>query len=353
MDHFCTYFDHRYLPRALALRESLLRHQGPQVQFHALCLSEQALATLTSLKLPGVHPIALSELEAADPQLPATKPHRTPVEYYFTCTASLTRYVLDKLSPGQVLAYVDADLYFFADSRAIDRDMADDSVYVIEHRYPPSIKERYEPYGRFNVGLVAFRHDRAGWDCLNDWRQRCLDWCHERLEPDRYADQKYLDAWPRRFAKVKISTLAGANLAPWNLAGHAITRQNGQVMADADPLIFYHFHRLKIVSPHLFDIGLEHYGAAADRCVVRDIYAPYLKHLRRIMRRCRAIDGQRENLRLDANQAIESPLGRSLRQAIYQHPLLALGPIVTPVHLEPWVRPLLSLRQAWIARHAA
>lgn len=350
MNHFCTYFDHRYLPRALALRESLVRHHGPQVVFHALCLSRQALTTLKSLNLPGVHPIALGDLEAADPALLKAKADRTTVEYYFTCTASLTRHVLTKLPANDVLAYVDADLYFFADTKAIDREMAGDSVYIIEHRYPESIREKYEPYGRFNVGLVAFRHDNAGLACLEDWRRRCLDWCHERLEPDRYADQKYLDAWPERFAGVRVSTNPAENLAPWNLASHRLDycRKQG-VFVDGQPLVFYHFHRLKILGRHLFDAGLEHYGASAILPVVQGIYRPYLVHLQQIMRRQASRHGQQENLRL----AQATDWVSCLRQVIHHRPLLALGPMVMCIHGEPWVRPLLKIRESMFKHRAA
>lgn len=64
--HFCTYFDHNYLPRAVVMLESLHEH-CPHAHVHVLCLSEQCYDALTAFAYPHVSLIRLDELEAADP----------------------------------------------------------------------------------------------------------------------------------------------------------------------------------------------------------------------------------------------------------------------------------------------
>src|SRR5262249_28408048 len=115
--------------------------------------------------------------------------------------------------------------------------------------------------------------------CLRWWRQRCLEWCYDRLEDGKFADQKYLDDWPSRFPGVVVLRHKGANLAPWNVARYKIRRHKGTVLIDSDPLICYHFHSLKIVTPHLFDLSLGIYEARLGRVLQDDIYLPYLRHL--------------------------------------------------------------------------
>src|SRR5436305_5354001 len=82
---YCTYFDHNYLSRGLALYHSLQRH-APGARFWVLCLSETCHRILVSLDLPGLLAVRLEDFEAADPELAATKSTRSIVEYYFTCS---------------------------------------------------------------------------------------------------------------------------------------------------------------------------------------------------------------------------------------------------------------------------
>src|ERR1700749_194277 len=112
---YCSYFDHRYLPRGLAMIHSLRRHE-PDAQVWVLCLSDQAEKILQAMAEPGVRPLALTELEAGDAALaPAKGDGRGTVEYYFTLTPSLVRYVLNHDPGADIVTYLDGDLWF-ADS---------------------------------------------------------------------------------------------------------------------------------------------------------------------------------------------------------------------------------------------
>lgn len=334
MHHYCTYFDARFLARGLALHASLCRHARPFV-LHVLCLDDAARAALAALKLPDVRPIGLAELEAADPELRAARSNRSLVEYYFTCTPALPLYLLDRHGPDAI-TYLDADLYFFAAPDPIFDALGSGSVLIISHRYPPALRH-FERYGRYNVGLLTFRNTPQGRRCLRWWHDRCIAWCYDRVEPHRYADQKYLDDWPTRFAGVVDLAHRGANLAPWNLAASPIAWRDGRVWVDDDPLVFYHFHRLKPLQRHLYDPGLRQYGAPSLPVVHRHIYGPYLRELRHVSRRAGCATGS--SLRLAGPSG-----GRELlRTLLYDRTLLSVGSLAAEVHLEPIARPLLHL----------
>src|SRR3982751_1883702 len=91
---YCTYFDHRYLPKGLAMIRSL-RRQVPDAQVWVLCLSSQARTILQDLDEPGVHVLGLPDFEAADDGLAKAKDDgRSVIEYYFTLTPSLILQVM-------------------------------------------------------------------------------------------------------------------------------------------------------------------------------------------------------------------------------------------------------------------
>src|SRR5690349_5362815 len=115
---YCTYFDHRYLSRGLALYHSLQR-QAPGSRLWVLCLSEACHRALLELDLPHLVPCRLDEFEAADSEVAATRASRNAVEYYFTCTPAWLRFVLNREQDAEWVAYVDGDLYFYASPEPI------------------------------------------------------------------------------------------------------------------------------------------------------------------------------------------------------------------------------------------
>lgn len=275
--HYCTYFDHRFLPRGLALHDSLQRHCSPFVLW-VLCLDDLCYDALKRLGLPGVHLISLSQFEQADPALLVAKGNRSLVEYYFTCTPSLPRYVLSREAGIDLITYVDADLFFFSDPSPIFDELGSASIGIVSHRFAPEFSGT-ENCGKYNVGILCFRRDHESARCLEWWRERCLEWCYDRIEDGRFADQKYLDEWPRRFGSVKVLEHKGVNLAPWNIANYTLTKGEGFLSVDGDRLIVYHFHALNKIARWVFDPGLDRYGAKASRLIRRSIYGPYLKVL--------------------------------------------------------------------------
>ena len=51
-------------------------------------------------------------------------------------------------------------------------------------------------------------------------------------------------------------------------------------MVDEDPLIFYHFNRLRVITRWLYDPSLWRYRARMARVVKWHIYVPYVRGLR-------------------------------------------------------------------------
>lgn len=256
-----------------------MRHALP-FRLWVLCFDDATYEILHKLALPQVHPILQRDFENEDEQLSRAKANRSQVEYYFTCTPSLIAYVLKNHLEVDTITYLDADLFFFSNPSPIYEELGDGSVLIVGHRFPPHLSH-LEKYGIYNVGLLSFRRDDVASRCLHWWRKQCLEWCYDRVENGRFADQKYLDDWPTRFPGVVVLKNKGAGLAPWNVANYSLRVDNRQVLVDSDRLIFFHFHGLRQPWKWLYDPGLAKYGVRANSKLKQNIYGPYIRELKK------------------------------------------------------------------------
>ena len=277
MRYFCTYFDANYLTRGLALHRSLVAHAG-EFELTVLCMDGATETALRALALPQVRLLPVAELITRYPALAAAQSDRTKLEFYFTCTSWLMQHLLPKLPAGELLTYLDADLYFFSSLQPIYAEIGAAPVAITPHRFPASLAH-LERYGKFNVGWVSLRHDATGQACAADWAAKCADWCFNLLETDRYADQKYLDAWTEKFPGTISLQHPGINAAPWNVKDFTFTTGKTGVRINKQPLIFYHFHALSHLGRHLYDPSLYKYDVAVTPGLRELVYQPYLKLL--------------------------------------------------------------------------
>jgi hypothetical protein len=280
MYHFCTYFDRHYLARGLALLASLRAHVD-DFRLYVLCFDDATYAYFRDAEYPDVEPIPLSALESDFPRLLDAKQNRTAIEYYFTCTPALPLFVMDRYRSVDVVTYVDADLYFFDSPAALYHALGEKSVLILGHRFSERLRHM-EAYGVYNVGYLSFRNDADGRACLTTWRDQCADWCHDRLEGHRFADQKYLDVWPSTIKGVAVPARPGAGFAPWNVDNHTVTKKGDAVLVDGDRLIFYHFHGLRFLRRSVVLPGTHGFGNRVPASLRRLVYEPYIRELQRI-----------------------------------------------------------------------
>ena len=276
--HYCTYFDHRYLPLGLALRASLER-VGGEFTLWVLAFDEETAAFLDAAVLPSLRVVRMAQLEAFDSDLKTIEHTRSRVEYYFTCSPCLPRYLMEVEHVDEV-TYLDSDLWFFDSPEHVFDEFCNGSVAIVSHRFSGAAARSHAKHGRYNVGWLTFRNDVNGRACLEWWRARCLEWCYDRVESSRYADQKYLDSFEKHFAGVREIVHPGANLAPWNVARYVVTQDASGVCVDGQPLIFFHFQGLRRLAPGTYDSNLAGYGACMTPALRHGVFEPYLLALR-------------------------------------------------------------------------
>jgi hypothetical protein len=276
MFHFCTYFDSNYLSRGLCLLDSLERH-CPEFTLTVLCLDDACLERIKSLQRQTVFPVSLTELEAANPELLTVKGGRNRLEYYYTCGPTFIRYALNRDPGVELMTYLDADLYFYSSPQPLFDAFEGRSIGVIGHHLPEfRVKKKH---GLFNVGWVSFRRDQDGLACLNRWRTQCVEWCYERHEGGKFADQRYLDEWPKKYNGFYEFSHHGANVAGWNAGDYRFSLREGRVFVDDDQLIFYHFHGFKKISSRIYNANLWLNLKPIPRALKQVVFAEYIEKL--------------------------------------------------------------------------
>lgn len=271
---YCTYFDHNYLSRGLALYHSLQRHM-PGARLWVLCLSEVCYRALVALDLPDLVLRHLADFEAADPEVAATRSNRSLIEYYFTCSPAWQLHVLTSEPDAEWVTYLDSDLFFFASPEPIYVEMKDAAFGIIPHHFTQRTSHRRR-FGIYNVGWVSARRCEEGIAVLRWWRERCIEWCHDYVDGDRFADQRYLDRLPEMFPNIHVIQHLGANLAPWNFADLRVEWRDGVVLIERRfPLLFFHFHGVKRAGRYYFN-SHRMFHAPFPNLMRQQIYHPYL-----------------------------------------------------------------------------
>jgi len=274
---YCTYFDHAYEPRAHLMAASL-RSVGDEALLVAVCFDEVSLSRTKAWNIANVLAVEIGELEERFHDLLARKSERTRAEYLFTCTPWVTAWALDLACEDGWVTYLDADLFFSADPEPIYAELAEASVGIIAHRFNPG-REELARFGTYNVGWVSFRADERGRTVLKWWGDKCLEWCRDRAIDGRFADQGYLDSFADVSEGVHVICHPGANVAPWNIGTHTITRADAStVLVDGLPLLFFHMHGIRRVGS-CYICRLSIYNTAANDTVRDVILTPYVTAL--------------------------------------------------------------------------
>jgi hypothetical protein len=235
-------------------------------------------------------PVPLADFETAD--LLQVKPERSRGEYCWTCTSHAIRHALDIFSLSEV-TYLDADLFFYASPSVLfdEFDRAGASVLITPHRFT----RRYDTSWRagiYCVQFITFRADTRGLRALDWWRERCLEWCHARVEDGKFGDQKYLDDWPTRFEGVHVLEHPGGGVAPWNVQQYEIFHEEGRLRGREQrtgrefDVVFFHFHNIRFLTKGYIDLGDYHLPLSVKRL----LFQPYIASLEQAASEVRGID---------------------------------------------------------------
>ena len=263
--NLATYFDKNYLSKFLNLMSSIERFNIDH-NFYVLCLDDFVYKFLKKNNFENVEIIALDEIENKYAELRNVKNKREIIEYYFTLSPFLPKYLYEEKKLHQII-YVDTDYYFFNNPSKLINANYDSSVAII--RQHASLK-----YGKYNVGLLFFNFNfEETYRIIKKWSQQCLDNCSDKVTSNSYADQKYLDSWISELKYIRVFEPEYTSLAPWD--------SNKVIEENIDNMIAFHFHALKL-HQNFFITGFHNYNKKNSKMILEKIYKPYIRSLRLI-----------------------------------------------------------------------
>jgi len=267
---YVTLFDKRYLSRGIAMVESLLSFEKDAV-ISVLCLDlETEIAIQTLSKTSNVSPVALREI--GDELVSQIRGDRAYREFCWALSSIFCTQMLNKQNSEVI--YIDADVCFFGSPKSLLEECRKGDIAAIRHRFPARLRQ-YEVNGIFNVQWVYFANSKIGREACAAWAKQCMA-CSSYL-PERgiVGDQKYLDSWPVLYPTFIDVQNFGAGVAPWNHEVLKPKKVNGEwTVLEGSPLVFYHFHGLKIHDDGRITLAPKMYSKV--RKLPNDLYAEYV-----------------------------------------------------------------------------
>ena len=228
--------------------ESLTR-QCQTFMLYILAMDDGVSSYFKSNHHNNVEIETIDDLSVIYPQLKKIRLERTEGEFCWTLSSFVIQYTIMHFKLDHCI-YIDSDLFFYNDPNIALNKIEKKSVLITEHNYTPEYDQSKES-GKYCVQFMYFRNDKKGMEVLEWWRQKCEEWCYNRVEDGKFGDQKYLDDWESRFGDCVYTCIdMGCGLAPWNCQKYELKEEDGtfwiidRITKKRFLLIFYHFHGL-------------------------------------------------------------------------------------------------------------
>ena len=282
MNFYSSIVNQNYVLRGLSLFRSLEPFLVKE-KFLLFCIDNASYQILKKFSCKKLKIIKTSEVFPS--KIEELKKIRKPSEYCWTLKPYVVRYILKKFSNAQWVVYTDADAMFFSDLKKILKNEYD--IVLTPHRFSNEVfKKQTIKVGKFNAGFIAFKRSQNSFMALDWWAERCYNHCSEYAENGLYADQKYLDEFPKKFKKVNNFPFSGVNIAPWNITNDFnVLRFRKEKLST---LIFYHMQGLKIYNKYIYKIYSENFKV--DKETYKLIYLPYIRLLRKTYEDLKKLD---------------------------------------------------------------
>lgn len=239
-----------YLPKALVLYESYLRHH-PDHSFYIVLVDRKDESL--RIERPNLTVIWVEDLAVSD--FPQHAFAFDVIELSTNVKPSALKYLLAR---HDVALYIDPDIRVYAPLEPVYEALRTASVVVTPHTNLPVV-DGAKPddvdllrFGAYNLGFVGVSRCDEGLRFLNWWSDRCLAFGYYEPQLGLAVDQKWVDLAPAFFPALQILHDAGLNVAFWNLHERRMTQRDGTWWVNENVrLRFIHFSSFDAKRPEV------------------------------------------------------------------------------------------------------
>lgn len=228
-----------YLPKALALAESLRAHDQVRLKIYVFDRKapldvDPALAEILWIEeagVPGLYNLAF----------------KYDITEFSTCLKpSLT---LELLKTYGKVIYLDPDILMYGSLAPVLRDLESHPIVLTPHYTTPRSYAKSDSdlammrFGSFNLGFYAVSGAEQALSFLTWWSDRCLRLCFIESQFGLSTDQKWVSIAPCFFKDLHVSFNPGYNAAFWNAHERTLSKDAGGrwLVNGSSPLVFFHF----------------------------------------------------------------------------------------------------------------
>lgn len=267
MRNLVTLSDINYINKGLILFDSLLNNTDEDFKLYYLCLDDYTYGILKNIDNNKLIPYHIDNIINDDEFKKLINSSKslddntinlssTFSTYHFASASYVTFHLMEKYKLPEII-YIDSDIKFYGDFNDIFKSIENKSIGLILHRH----NNIGCFVGGYNVGIIYFKNDEPGYNCLKWWRDCMID--KDNPWSEKYGtcgDQKYLEAFGMLFGDDNIKILDDdiGHGAPWNFRLYQYQNNNNIIWEGKNQkILFNHFSH--------FDINYENNNYKIDK----------------------------------------------------------------------------------------
>jgi len=231
-----------YLPKAMALADSLKRH-NPKAIF-VLCLVEREIPELASDFQHFDHIILAKD--AGWDNFDAFMFRHSIVEASTAVKPRFMQHLMERFATAEKFVYLDPDVLVYGEFVELEALLDQHSIVVAPHLLRPGnvdMEISSLAHGSYNLGFLAVSRSVNAEKFVGWWAERLFLFCYDDKVRGIFTDQKWIDLAPS-FFDVHILKHHGYDFATWSLLGSDLRQQENGYVVNGDPLRFIHFSGL-------------------------------------------------------------------------------------------------------------
>lgn len=269
---FYTSICSNYLPKAMALAESVKRH-CKNAKF-VLCLVEREVPDVAR-EFPHFDEVILSK-DAGWDNFDQFMFRHSIVEASTAVKPRFMLHLMERFADEKKFVYLDPDVLVYGDLVELEDKLDTETIVLCPHLLRPGnidMEMSSLAHGTYNLGFLAVARSDNATRFVTWWAERLFLYCYDDKVRGIFTDQKWIDLVPS-FFDAHIFKHHGYDFATWSLLGSDLREDaQGRYMVNGDPLRFIHFSGL---DSGMIDRAIGWWLTDANSATFKKLYAEYL-----------------------------------------------------------------------------